>query len=207
MTKLSMHVLLLFSMHTAVFSQLVSNNGEYKHQAFTIPLGDIDGVPQGLTGQVTVRPCPMGLADNPTKVNGSCLEYNLQRYGTIGLFHTPHEVKLRFDIGGLCLNKPTQWSEITKDEFGFSTSNGFRLEDAQECTVELVEVSLASDGLPEIDFTDQLKSVQAKRDVEGAARKTASGRSEKSQERAGDKGRRRASEDPRVLRRYLSGHD
>ena len=163
---------LLLGCYTALTAQLVSDYGEDRHQQFTIPLGNVSGVPQGLTARVTVHHCIPGLTDDVKAITELwCIDYGLQRYGTVGLFDTPHEVRLRFDIGGLCLKEHTQWSETTRDEFRFSTSNGFRLEDAQGCTVELIKVSLASHDLPEIDFTDQLKSIQAKRDAEAVRAK------------------------------------
>jgi hypothetical protein len=160
---------LLFGGCVALPAQLVSDYGEDRHQQFTVPLGDVNSVPQGLTVRVTVHHCVPSLADDVKVIVGLwCIDYGLQRYGTLDLFDMPQEVKLRFDIGGLCLKKPTQWSETTRDEFGFSTSSGFHLEDAQGCTVELVKVSPVSNDLPEIDFTDQLKSIQAQRDADAA---------------------------------------
>jgi hypothetical protein len=157
---------------TLCSGQLVSNYGEDRHQSFTISLGDVDSVPQGLTANITVHHCPLDLADDPKKAGKLwCIDYELGRYGTLSLFEVPHDVKLQFDIGGLCSNKPAQWSEVTDDSVGFSASKFFHLEDSAGCTIELVKVSLASTNPPEIDFTEQLKSIQAKRDAEAARAK------------------------------------
>ncbi|MGA3205072.1 MAG: hypothetical protein ABSF12_21460 [Bryobacteraceae bacterium] len=119
-------------------------------------------------------------------------------------------LKLQFDVGGLCSKKPSQWSNQTEDRFDdLQTISGFPVDDTKGCTVELLKVTLISamygasllahNEAPEIDFTDALKAIQARRDVEEARRKgLAAERKQKEAAEAASLAKIKAAEDAKA---------
>lgn len=90
------------------------------------------------------------------------------------------DLRLQFDVGGLCSKKPSQWSVQTDDRFWRERySSGFQVEDTKDCTVDVVKVALISarygetilahnEEVPEVDFTASLKAIQSRRNAEDA---------------------------------------
>jgi len=109
-----------------------------------------------------------------------CIAYEITRFGRVeDLLSKPLDIKLQFDVGGLCRREPSQWSVITNNHVGMEAKAAeFHLEDASGCTIDIVKPALVmaeSGGNvmsrhegPTVDFTDQLKAIQRKRDVEAA---------------------------------------
>jgi hypothetical protein len=134
-----------------------------------------------------------------------CITYGIREVDGID-FEARVDVKLQFDVGGLCNKKPSQWSIQTEDRFSAVTTGDFPVEDTKGCTVDLVRATLISatygarvlahNEAPEVDFTDALKAIQAKRDVEEARRKTlAAERKQKEAVEAARLAKIRAAED------------
>jgi hypothetical protein len=108
-----------------------------------------------------------------------CVAYEILEAGGMNL-PGRIDVKLQFDVGGLCNKKQSQWSNQTEDRIKeeAQTTSGFRVEDTKGCTVDLVKVTLISamygarllahNEAPEVDFTDALKAIQSRRDVQEA---------------------------------------
>jgi hypothetical protein len=122
---------------------------------------------RGLDKALGEQPCPAAW----------CVEYEISRYGTFEELDRPLQLKLQFNVGGLCKKEPNQKSTIMEPTVrGIRDTGGFKISDADGCTVGLIKVSLLSaklDGqiigqeeVGEVDFTDRLTAIQSVRDAE-----------------------------------------
>jgi hypothetical protein len=133
-----------------------------------------------------------------------CIVYEIEEVGDMGM--KTIDLKLQLDLGGLCSKKPSQWSVQTEDRFWrVRVSRSFQVEGTKGCTVDLAKVTLISasyetkilahNDVPEVDFTDQLKAIQARRDTEEVL---AAGRKRKEAEAAARRAKIKAAEDAKA---------
>jgi hypothetical protein len=192
--------LLMWQFCGIAFGQTNSNSYDRR---FLFLFEVVRGVPQGGIVNVRARHCQallsLPLNEIQKEIKKWCIEYSLTRYGTPEHLEFPEDIRLHFDIGGLCSREPAQWSEETNDNVSALPQYiGFHLEDAEDCTIELLQVSLVS-GKPDPDLTNELESIQVNRDKQAAKDKAAAVAERKRQaEEAARKAAMRAAEHERV---------
>jgi hypothetical protein len=180
----------------------------------TIPIDDGSGAAQGIvvkTGAVqdsSLRQLGIALGCP----FAGCVAYEIRGYGRLfgDLLSGRVVVRLQFDIGGLCKKVPSQWSDVAETHLSLTPSaDAFHLEEASGCTIDIIKVSLLSaksgekvitqSEPPSVDFTDQLKALQAKRDAESARQRQAvAARNRRDAEVAARLAKTKAEEDARA---------
>jgi hypothetical protein len=178
---------------------------------FTIPLDDGSGIAQGIVVAVKLVARSKSEVEWTNCSTAWCIGYEVRRFGRLDILERPLTIKLQFDQGGLCKGVPSQWSESAEEVISGigSKRGGFHLEDAEGCTIDVLEAALVSAKIgtkPLVekellapDFTDQLKAIQIKRDAETARRrKAAEERKQRDSKEAARAAKLKAEEDARA---------
>jgi hypothetical protein len=178
---------------------------------FTIPLDDGSGIAQGIVVALKLVPKSTFAFGELNCTTAWCVGYEIRRFGRLDILERPLSLKLQFDQGGLCKGVPGQWSEFAEEVIsGMRTKRGgFHLEDADGCTIEILDGALVSAKIgtkvlvqqePSApDFTDRLKAIQNKRVAEEARlRKAAEERKQKAVKDATRAAQLKAEEDAKA---------
>ena len=150
----------------------------------TIPIDDGSGIEQGLRVRAKFVSEYSTLFGPERCLSAWCVSYFVERYGRGDMLEHPLDVRFQFDAGGLCKGKPQQWSTAVGGNLTHlfaSMNDWFPLEDADGCTVEKLKVSLllveidgkilVSNDIPDVDFTRELKAIQAQKYREAVRQK------------------------------------
>lgn len=177
---------------------------------FTIPVDDGSGIAQGIV--VTLKAVARSKVEFDTYCSKAwCVAYEIRRFGRLDILERPLALKLQFDQGGLCKGAPNQWSESAEEVISSvgPARGGFHLEDADGCTIDVLDAALVSAKVgtkvlveqdpPAPDFTDRLKAIQNKRAAEAARlRKAAEERKHSATKEAARVAQLKAEEDAKV---------